>query len=69
MLRTFFIATCVVVLGTSSAFACGMSKSNDTAQTPVPAQTAQAPTQTLIPTEPAKLEVAEAPKTETLKTN
>ena len=69
MLRSFLLATSIVVLNASTSLACSMAKSIETAQNPVPAQTAQAPTQTLIPTEPTKSEVAEAPKTETTKTN
>lgn len=69
MLRSVVLATSVILLGASSALACEFSRSKETAQTPVPAQTVQAPTQTLIPTDPAKTDVAEAPKTETSKTN
>jgi hypothetical protein len=53
------IATSALVLGTVAGNACEYSKSNTTAQTPVPAVTAQAP-QSAVPAQPAPQDVAQA---------
>jgi hypothetical protein len=66
MLRTSLFAATMIVLGASTAAACGY-KSQETAQTPLPA-TAQAPVQSPVPAEPQK-DVAEADIKPTAKTN
>jgi hypothetical protein len=71
MMLKVIIAATGLLLGTAGAHACEYNKTNTTAQSPVPAVTAQAP-QLVMPTQPAAQDVAQAevakPATET-KTN
>jgi hypothetical protein len=59
MMLKVIIAATGLVLGAAGANACEYSKSNTTAQSPVPAVTAQAP-QSTLPAQPAPQDVAQA---------
>jgi hypothetical protein len=66
MLRTSLFSAVIIALGASTAAACGY-KSQETAQTPLPA-TAQTPVQSPVPAEPQK-DVAELDIKPAAKTN